>query len=86
MTVYKSGKLISALTSAEIVTHRGIPIPEPRSPSNLPLYNAARKLEVGDCIDIPYSRNGAAFNIARDTGYTFTQRKIGNILRIWRTL
>lgn len=84
MALYKSA-LPDVVKDFEIVVNRGIPIPEPRAASNIALYNAAKGLEVGDSIDIPYCRVGIASNLARDTGYTFTQRKIGNILRIWRT-
>lgn len=67
-----------------IVTHKNIPIPEPRKDQS-PLYRAAKALEVGDCIDIPYCRKAIASNLARTTGYEFTQRKVGTVLRIWRT-
>lgn len=85
MPIFKSGKEVNSLLTYQIVVNRGIPVPPPRAASNIPLYNAAKSLEVGDSIDIPYRRVGVASNLARDTGYVFSQRKIGNILRIWRT-
>jgi hypothetical protein len=82
MTIYKLGKPQKSIV---IVVNKGIPIPKARSAPNVELYQAAKDLEVGDCIDIPYSRTGVSGNLARDIGYTFTQRKVGDILRIWRT-
>ena len=74
-----------AVEEAEVVIRRGIPIPASKSQSNGRLYALARKMEVGDCIDLPYTRTGVAGNLGRALGYEFTQRKVGDILRVWRT-
>lgn len=84
MTIYKSGQKSNALSETDIVIRKGIPLPTSRAPTSQALYNKARALEVGDCMDVPYSRAGVTSNLARDTGYTLVQRRVGDILRIWR--
>lgn len=83
MTIHIAAK--PAAHPFDVVIKRGIPIPEPRNKSDSRLYGIARKMQVGDCIEIPYSRTGHAANLERSLGYTFTQRKVGDVLRIWRT-
>mgnify|MGYP001298319382 CR=1 FL=1 len=69
------------------VVHTDIPLPEERGSGHLwvEVYKTARKLKVGHCMDIAYTRQPIASNLARQTGYRFTQRKVGDLLRIWRT-
>lgn len=62
----------------------GIPIP-PAKQQNLELYQTVATMPVGACIDIPYTRTPVANNLSRTFGYTFRQRKVGDVLRIWRT-
>ena len=38
-------------------------------------------MRVGDRIDVPYSRTPIAYNLARVTGFEFTQRRVGDMLR-----
>jgi hypothetical protein len=77
MTIYKQGK---PLPTIEI--KRGIPIPSSRNESGLKAI--ALDMQVGDCIDVPYSRTPVGYNLARVTGFEFTQRRKGDVLRIWR--
>lgn len=86
MTVYVDAKPAKSVTSPfDVVIKRGIPMPESYAKSNSKLYGIAAQMQIGDCIDIPYSRSGTASNLARAFGYEFTQRKVDNVLRIWRT-
>lgn len=85
MTTYKSGPPRNSLDAHMIVVNKGIPIPPTRAHSSLVLYNAARKLEPGESLDIPYRYVYFVFTLEADTGLKFTVRKIGNVLRIWRT-
>ena len=78
MTIYKEAKAL-----AEVSIKRGIPIPTSRNVTGL--KKVVLDMEVGDCIDVPYSRTPVAHNLGRLTGFEFTQRRIGEILRIWRT-
>lgn len=80
-TFYKDGKPIGP----PIQILKGVPIPPAKPDAYAAAYKAAEQMEVGDCIDVPYSRTGVASNLGRATGNTFTQRKIGDCLRIWRT-
>lgn len=77
MTVYIGGKPAPA-----IEIKKGIPVPKPRISGLKPI---ASKMEVGDSVDLPYSRTPAAFNFAKITGNKFVQRRVGNVLRVWRT-
>jgi hypothetical protein len=84
MAIYKEGKPISGYSAFVPVIKQGIPIPEARNETSIKVYEVALKMQIWDCIDVPYTRNPIAGNLSRATGYAFTQRKIGNILRIWR--
>ncbi len=82
---YRSGNLIPDMKLLDIDKATSIPCPndsfiERTSPTN----EAARRMEVGDSICIPYTRSPIAHNMHRATGFTFTQRKHGIYLRIWR--
>lgn len=77
-------KYVQGKPVAPVVVQRGIPIPAGRG-KHTEVYHAALDMQVGDHIDIPYSRTPIANNLARKTGYAFTQRKVDDILRIWRT-
>lgn len=52
--------------------------------SVLPVYAQAAKMKIGDCVTTPYTRSPIASNLARLTGFRFTQRRIKDELRIWR--
>lgn len=86
MTTYIDGKAQPQPAHPfDVVIKRGIPLPEPRARGNTKLYQVAARMQVGDYIEIPYTRSGSASNLGRAFGYEFTQRKVGNVLRIWRT-
>lgn len=48
------------------------------------VMEALKDLKVGQSFVVPYTRHPIAANIARATGWKFTQAKEGDKLRIWR--
>lgn len=85
MAVYKDGNLKSSISAlADIVIRHGLPIPPARAQANEAVYEAAKKMLVGDSIDLPYTRTPISANLSRTTGFKFTQRKVDDFLRIWR--
>lgn len=78
MTVYRDGKPMPTFT-----VQKGVPMPEARKELS-GLYKVAATMAIGDCIDVPYVRRPVANNLGRKLGFTFTQRKVGDLLRIWR--
>jgi hypothetical protein len=79
MPRYIDGKLI-----LEATIKKDIPLPFPKG-ARTDIYEKAKLMQVGDCLEVPNPRRAHASNLARSTGYEFTQKKIGDILRIWRT-
>lgn len=94
VTRYIGGKavempVISPLRE-EIPIKKGIPVPE-HSRANTPIATAARKMQVGDCVDLPPARTSYVGNMTRATDGVaqFTQRVTKNeagedIVRVWR--
>jgi hypothetical protein len=62
----------------------GVPIPEPKQAQNKELYTTVAQMPVGACVDVPYTRSPIASNLSRCFGYKFTQRRVGDMLRLWR--
>ncbi len=81
MAIYKDGKLVIT---------KGLSIPDAKGGSGRisPAMLAAKEMEVGDSIAIPYGRKAMAGNMARVSGFKFTQRTVieedQKMLRIWR--
>ena len=80
---YVSGQ---AQTQEEpLVIEKGVPAPPPLANSVSPCTIAARSMEVGDSITVPWTRDVSyASRMHRATGFTFTQRRDGEKIRIWR--
>jgi hypothetical protein len=80
--IYSMGK--PAAPSLKIETH--VPIPKVCDSFNRkdPLYLLAPRMEVGNSVAVPYTRQPLAANMGRATGFKFTARKEGDFLRIWR--
>lgn len=53
-------------------------------PSTSPIVQTAREMKVGDFIELPYSRTSWAGHMTVRTGFKFSQRREGDIIRIWR--
>jgi hypothetical protein len=84
MTIYRNGK------PWVLKVEKGVPIPTERKKQKDSVFSAAKLMEVGDCLTLPYTRNYPwASNLSRATGFKFTQRKVetedGPAIRIWRT-
>ena len=77
MTIYSMGK---------IQIHQDRPIP-PRRGFH-PALETSKNMIIGDYIEIDYSKDSVILNMvpsmARESGFKFTQRKVGDKLRIWR--
>lgn len=71
------------LPARKYLIEDNIPIPVKRS-SSPDLYETVKKMKVGQSILIDKQTKGFASNMARSTGFKFTQRTIGDKLRIWR--
>jgi len=67
-----------------LLIEKGVPIPELPRKGRSPVMVAARAMEIGDSIKIPYVRKPVASNMSRTTGFKFCQRREGDSLRIWR--
>ena len=78
MTIYRNG-VVQALPTID----KGIPFPEKRN-AKTGLKRIVLDMDIGDSILVQYSRNSIAYNLARLTGFEFTQRREGEKLRIWR--
>lgn len=94
VTRYVGGKAVDVPVLSplreEIPIKKGVPIPE-HSRANTPIANAARRMEVGDCIDLPPARTSYVANMSRATDGVayFTQRitkdETGkDVVRVWR--
>ena len=86
MAVYVDGKEVSTKLIEPLPIDKGLPIPPTliNFERHSALMATARAMEVGDSVEIDYERSPLASNMARATGFKFTQRKLGNKLRIWR--
>ena len=60
-----------------------VPIPTSRGPGG-ELAKALKDMKVGQSFLMPYTRKPVAGNLARATGWKFTQAREGESLRIWR--
>lgn len=85
MKVYKNGVLVPDLV---VQIRKDIPVPTERY-NGAVLSATARKMEVGDSIDLPYSRKAYTSNMTKATGWKFTQRTtvLSNglkVIRVWR--
>jgi hypothetical protein len=80
---YIDGKAQTQQEPLEI--EKGIPAPPPLRTSASPCTIAARSMEIGDSVAMPYTRDVSyTSRMARATGFTFTQRRDGDKVRIWR--
>lgn len=62
-----------------------VPIPKRgNATSNPEMYETAKKLKIGQSFLVDKVRAGVSSNLARATGYKFTQRVEGDKLRLWR--
>lgn len=70
---------------ALIVIEDDVPIHKiPRETSSV-FYNQVKTMKIGQSFLFPYTRQPICANLARATGYKFTQRKVSNDqMRIWR--
>lgn len=78
---------MGTLPQEYIIIEHNVPIPPPinNKPYKIsPINETAERMKVGDSILVPYMRESLASSMSRHTGYTFTQRKVGDKLRIWR--
>lgn len=62
-----------------------IPINEVKRDRSGPFYDQVKQMTVGQSFLFPYIRQPICANLARATGYKFTQRKVdADHMRIWR--
>lgn len=74
---------LAELTGRRYEIEDGIPIPEGRS-NKTAIYETAKCLKVGQSFVIPKERGPICSNLARATGFRFTQKTTGDQMRIWR--
>lgn len=76
---------MTELTGRAYAIQDDVPVPGPyMRPDHAMAYETARRLKVGQSFVIPKQRSGITANLARATGFKFTQRTEGDNMRIWR--
>jgi hypothetical protein len=75
----------------EIQIRKGVPIPDPIGHIKSPITEAFRKMELEDCIDLPYGDSKFKSDIymkAKTAKIKITLRSVNNngmkIIRVWR--
>lgn len=81
MTKIVEGKRPPAEWWESLKFEDAVPLPAPR----IDLAEAVKDMKVGQSFVIPYTRHPRTANLARATGWKFTQAREGDNLRIWRT-